>query len=77
MSSTLTTLDDRSPKITYQGEWRREGIVGKEFDGFRTTSFDFRTSGAMIGSASGGLELELELGLGLRSVGFRAVRAER
>ena len=36
MNITLTTIDDRSPKITYQGDWHREGTVGKEFDGSTT-----------------------------------------
>ncbi len=40
------------------------GDVGKEFEGFRTTSFVFKTSGSMMGSARGGLGLELALKVG-------------
>ncbi len=33
MDITVTTIDDRSPQITYEGEWRQGGAFGKEFDG--------------------------------------------
>ncbi len=43
MNTTVTTLDDRDPKFTYEGYWNKGGTVGNEFDG--TTSWT-NTSGS-------------------------------